>query len=74
VNTDVDQNQIHSKIFVQRYSNPILRFIRCSREKCELFGIQFKLRGTAVVQWLRCCATYRKVAGSNPDGVTGIFH
>ena len=29
---------------------------------------------TAVAQWLRCCATNRKVAGSIPDGVTGIFH
>ena len=26
------------------------------------------------VQWLRCCATNRKVAGSIPDGVIGIFH
>ena len=31
-------------------------------------------RGTAVEQWLRCCATNRKVAGSIPDGVIGIFH
>ena len=30
--------------------------------------------GTAVVQWLRCCATNRKVVGSIRDGVTGIFH
>ena len=29
---------------------------------------------TAVAQWLRCCATYRKVAGSIPAGVIGIFH
>ena len=29
---------------------------------------------TAVAQWLRRCATNRKVAGSIPDGVTGIFH
>jgi hypothetical protein len=27
-----------------------------------------------VAQWLRNCATNRKVAGSIPDGVTGIFH
>ena len=33
-----------------------------------------KPRGTAVAQWLRCCATSRKVAGSMPDGVIGIFH
>ena len=28
----------------------------------------------AVAQWLRCCATNRKVAGSIPDGVIGNFH
>ena len=30
--------------------------------------------GTAVVQWLRCCATNRKVTGSIPAGFIGIFH
>ena len=30
--------------------------------------------GTAVAQWLRCCTTNRKVAGSIPDDVIGIFH
>jgi hypothetical protein len=30
--------------------------------------------GTAVAQWLRYCATNRKVTGSIPDGVTGIYH
>ena len=29
--------------------------------------------GTAVAQWLKCCATNRKVAGSIPSGVIGIF-
>ena len=33
-----------------------------------------KLSGTAVAQWLRCCATNRSVAGSIPDGVIGICH
>jgi len=28
--------------------------------------------GTAVAQWLRCCATKRKVAGSIPAGVIDI--
>jgi len=28
----------------------------------------------SVAQWLRCCATNRKVAVSIPDGVIGIFH
>ena len=26
------------------------------------------------LQWIRCCATNRKVAGSIPAGVIGIFH
>jgi hypothetical protein len=29
--------------------------------------------GTTVAQWLRFCATNRKVAGSIPDGVIGFF-
>jgi hypothetical protein len=29
--------------------------------------------GTAVAQWLRYCATNRKVAGSIPPGVSGFF-
>ena len=29
--------------------------------------------GTPVAQWLRCCATNRKVAGSIPAGVSGFF-
>ena len=32
------------------------------------------VRGTAVAQWLRCCATNRKVSASIPDGVIGIFY
>jgi len=31
-------------------------------------------QGIAVAQWLRCCATNRKFAGSFPDGVIGIFY
>jgi len=38
------------------------------------FDSRTVLPGTAVAQWLRCCATNRKVAGSIPDGVNGIFH
>jgi hypothetical protein len=30
--------------------------------------------GTAVAQWLRYCATNRKVASSIPDGVIGTFY
>ena len=35
--------------------------------------IHHVLGGTAVAQWLRCCATNRKVAGSIPAGVSGLF-
>ena len=46
-------------------------------QKTSLFYI-FKpymcpILGHAVAQWLRCCATNRKVAGSIPDGVSGFF-
>ena len=39
-----------------------------------MYSLLFIVQGTAVAQWLRCCATNRKVAGSIPDGVIGIFH
>jgi len=29
--------------------------------------------GGAVAQWLRCCATNQKVAGSTPGNVSGFF-
>jgi len=29
--------------------------------------------GTAIAQWLRCCATNRKVAGSIVAGASGFF-
>ena len=31
------------------------------------------IMGTAVAQWLRCCATNLKVAASIPAGVNGFF-
>ena len=36
--------------------------------------IPLNVHGTAVAQWLRRCATDRKVAGSIPVGVIGIDH
>ena len=30
-------------------------------------------KGNVVAQWLRCCATNRKVAGSIPAGISGFF-
>jgi len=39
-----------------------------------LLSIRYILLRTAVAQWLRCCVTNRKVVGSIPAGVIGIFH
>jgi hypothetical protein len=39
-----------------------------------LIKCNIRIWWAAVAQWLRCCATNRKVAGLIPDGVTGIFH
>jgi hypothetical protein len=41
------------------------------REKLPLLAAKW---GHAVVQWVRHCATNRKVTGSSPDGAIGIFH
>jgi len=40
----------------------------------RIFGPKRDELWTAVAQWLRCCVTNRKVAGSIPAGVLGIFH
>jgi hypothetical protein len=40
----------------------------------KLFSSNYPKLGPAVAQWLRCCATNRKVAVSIPAGVIGIFH
>jgi hypothetical protein len=42
----------------------------------EVHGEYFRLTWgpLMVAQWLRYCATNRKVAGSIPEGVIGIFH
>ena len=41
--------------------------------KLDIFNVFKLVLGTAVAQWLRCCATNRKVAGSIPAGVIGFF-
>ena len=45
-------------------SSPIIR----STNNCVYYCYR-----TAVAQWLRCCATIRKVAGSIPAAVSGFF-
>ena len=48
--------------------NLLMLYVEDNIEYCP------KSKGTAVAHWLRCCATNRKVAGSIPAGVIGIFH
>ena len=49
------------------------RFIRDYLCLTKIDGNTEMEEGTAVAQWLRCCATNRKVAGSIPAGVNGFF-
>ena len=45
------------------------------REMIRVFKCYYIIDlGTAMAQWLRRCTTNRKVAGSIPGGVIGIFH
>jgi len=53
------------------------RQLQTKRAECRIRKkkkIQTALQHYAVAQWLKCCATNRKVAGSIPVGVSGIFH
>ena len=45
----------------------------CVGRLCCIYYYLIKPLGTAVAQWLRCCAINRKVAGSIPYGFIGIF-
>jgi hypothetical protein len=60
-------HQSISVLFIQRDSL-VIHFIKNYEPLCS------KCVGHAVAQLVRHCATSRKVAGSIPDGVTGIFH
>ena len=54
-------------------SSATFTFVKVVEKNETHFVLSTLLKGTAVVQWLRCCATNLKVAGSIPDGVIGIF-
>ena len=43
---------------------------QASSQNCEKLLLA---SGTAVAEWLRCCATIRKVTVSIPSGVSGFF-
>jgi aspartate/tyrosine/aromatic aminotransferase len=62
---------------IQTYgTNSFIQFqldVLCFISVLKNFKLYMFRVGRAVVQWLRHCATNRKVAGSIPDGVR-IFH
>ena len=58
----------------KRLTFPCMNVSLNDKLKWTIFCVVSQCVGAAVAQWLRCCATNRKVAGSIPDGVTGIFH
>ena len=66
-----------SSLYMFRVSTtPIIRSTQncnCSLRYWSFFVQLRSSKGTAVAQ-LRCCATNRKVVGSIPAGVIGIFH
>ena len=65
--SDISYNDDHNH---NNYDNLKLTLMYSHTHK---YTYTYTITGTAVAQWLRCCATNWKVAGSIPDGVIGIF-
>jgi len=55
------------------YNRQEIRFILTAYAYGNI-SLSYLFMGTAVAQWLRCCATSRKVVVSVTAGVSGIFH
>jgi len=52
----------------------MFRALLCPSSGARDYNVDYHIdRGTAVAQWLRCCAPNRKVACSIPAGVSGFF-
>ena len=61
--------------FISNISKELSVLKRVSLQSVQIgFLLVLHCWGTRWRSWLRHCATSRKVAGSIPDGVTGIFH
>ena len=67
--------RLQPKAILKHYNNIIQREFKYNELQFTCLRSQpyRLLLGTAVAQWLRCCATNRKVAGSIPAGVSGFF-
>ena len=57
-----------------RFNVLFILYLNTKSLKNSNITYQFSAGTSQTAQWLRCCATNRKVAGSIPDGVIGIFH
>jgi len=71
------EGTVHLKISKDPTQNPALRqseSTECATDHPIVFLIPYIIIGDRVAQWLRCCATNQKVAGSIPDDVIEIFH
>jgi hypothetical protein len=63
---------LHLHILPVLCINKIVIIVGVRAAQCK--HLLHSVKEVAVAQWLRYCATNRKVAGSIPDGVIGIFH
>jgi len=61
-------------IRVHESFNPMMEAPSSSKISIPIYPTYYITSGTGVAQWLRCCTTKQKVAGSISDGVIGIFH
>jgi hypothetical protein len=78
----ITNQQLHNLVFTQLYYIKVKVYVKVKftleqNTKAQRGVYIFTLlnfRGTRWRSWLSHCATYRKVAGSIPNGVIGIFH
>jgi len=73
LNTGVS-NFPKSSSYLKIYCTRRVTWSKFHTEDTQILGTTVKNSGTPVAQWLRCCATNRKIADSIPAGVSGIFH
>jgi hypothetical protein len=68
INNKRTRSHVQAQVTVRPVNLPVLRMGLFCRHCSFTIGL-----GTAVAQWLRFCATKRKVAGSIPDSVIRFF-
>jgi len=71
-NTLADLTTLYNKYNNKRPKHVLLKLSHRESQFVSFLGFYTALI-SAVAQWLMCCATNRKVAGSIPAGVSGFF-